>query len=93
MDEALQQLTGEDAAAAEALILDRLPGKIYGAGGRLAVPGGGHPSTQTPRPGSQAKRPSGTGAGVEMFREQSGAAGLAGRELPTDQTLAGPPRA
>ena len=45
------------------------------------------PSTRNPPPGA-GKTAERNRSRVEMFREQSGAAALAGRELPTDQTLA-----
>ncbi len=86
VDEAVQQLTGEDAAAAEALILDGLPGKTYGQVAKLAAQ-----AAVTVDPGSATRRRQEAErdlSRVEMFREQSGAAALAGRELPTDQTLA-----
>ncbi len=84
--EALQQLPDEDAAAAEALILPELPGKTYGQVVKLAV----HAAV-TVDPDSAARRREDAERNrsrVEMFREQSGAAALAGRELPTDQALA-----
>ncbi len=84
--EALQQLPDEDAAAAEALILPELPGKTYGQVVKLAV----HAAV-TVDPDSAARRREDAERNrsrVEMFREQSGAASLAGRELPTDQALA-----
>jgi hypothetical protein len=86
VDEALQQLSDKDAAEAEALILDRLPGKTYGQVTKLAVQ-----AAITVDPDSAARRREDAERNrsrVEMFREQSGAAALAGRELPTDQTLA-----
>jgi hypothetical protein len=86
VDEALQELSSEDAAAAEALILDGLPGKTYGQVVKLAVQ-----AAVTVDPDSAARRRQEAErdrSRVEMFREQSGAAALAGRELPTDQTLA-----
>ncbi len=84
--EALQQLSDEDAASAEALILPELPGKTYGQVVKLAV----HAAV-TVDPDSAARRREDAERNrsrVEMFREQSGAAALAGRELPTDQALA-----
>ena len=92
VSEALQQLSSEDAAAAEALILPDLPdlpdlpGKTYGQVARLAAR-----AAVTVDPESAARRRQDAERNrsrVEMFREQSGAAGLAGRELPTDQALA-----
>ena len=86
VDEALQQLSSQDAAAAEALILPDLPGKTYGQVARLAAR-----AAVTVDPDSAARRRQDAERNksrVEMFREQSGAAGLAGRELPTDQALA-----
>ncbi len=52
VDEALQQLSSQDAAAAEALILAELPGKTYGQVGQARRPGGGHrrPGLGSPAP-------------------------------------------
>ena len=86
VDEALQQLSSQDAAAAEALILADLPGKTYGQVARLAAR-----AAVTVDPDSAARRRQDAERNksrVEMFREQSGAAGLAGRDMPTDQALA-----
>ena len=38
----MEQLTGQDAAKAEAMILPDLPGKTYGQVEKLAAPGSGH---------------------------------------------------
>jgi hypothetical protein len=86
VNEALQQLTDEDAAAAEAMILADLPGKTYGQVVKLAVQAAitVDPESATRRR-EDAERNS---SRVTMFREESGAAGLSGRDLPTDQTLA-----
>jgi hypothetical protein len=86
VDEALQQLTTEDAAAAEAMILPGLPGKTYGQAVKLAVQAAitVDPESATRRREDAERNKS----RVEMFREGSGAAALAGREMPTDQTLA-----
>jgi hypothetical protein len=86
VDEALQQLSGEDAAAAEAMILPDLPGKTYGQAVKLAVQAAitVDPESATRRRQDAERNKS----RVEMFREGSGAAALAGREMPTDQTLA-----
>jgi Domain of unknown function (DUF222) len=86
VSEALQQLSSEDAAAAEALILPDLPGKTYGQVARLAAR-----AAVTVDPESAARRRQDAERNrsrVEMFREASGAAGLAGRDMPTDQALA-----
>ena len=86
VDEALQQLSGEDAAAAEALILADLPGKTYGQVARLAA---GVAVTVDPDSAARRRQDAERNKSrLEMFREQSGAAALAGRELPTDQALA-----
>ena len=86
VSEALQLLSAEDAAAAEAMILPDLPGKTYGQAVKLAVQAAitVDPESATRRR-QDAER---TKSRVEMFREESGAAALAGREMPTDQTLA-----
>ena len=86
VDEALQQLSGQDAAAAETMILPDLPGKTYGQVVKLAVQ-----AAVTVDPESATRRREDAERNrsrVEMFREASGAAALAGRELPTDQALA-----
>jgi Domain of unknown function (DUF222) len=86
VDAALVQLTGKDAAQAEALILPDLPGKTYGQVEKLAVQ-----AAITVDPESEKRRREHAEqhrSRVEMSREQSGAAALSGRDLPTDQTLA-----
>ncbi len=86
VDEALQQLPVEDAAAAEAMIQPDLPGKTYGQTVKLAVQ-----AAITVDPDSAARRREDAErhkCRVQLFREESGAAGLSGRDLPTDQTLA-----
>jgi hypothetical protein len=86
VSEALQQLSVEDAAAAEAMILPDLPGKTYGQVVKLAVQAAitVDPESATRRRADAEQNQS----RVTMFREESGAAGLSGRDLPTDQTLA-----
>ncbi|MGH3294760.1 MAG: DUF222 domain-containing protein, partial [Trebonia sp.] len=86
VDDALQQLSGQDAAAAEAIILPELPGKTYGQVVKVAAQAAisVDPESATRRR-QDAER---TKSRVEMFREESGAAALAGREMPADQTLA-----
>ena len=86
VNEALQQLSGQDAAAAEAMILPELPGKTYGQAVKLAAR-----AAITVDPDSATRRRQDAERNksrVEMFREASGAAALAGRDMPTDQTLA-----
>jgi len=86
VDEALQALAVEDATAAEAMILPDLPGKTYGQVVKLAVQ-----AAITVDPESATRRREDAEQNrsrVTMFREESGAAGLSGRDLPTDQTLA-----
>jgi hypothetical protein len=86
VNEALAQLSGEDAAAAEAMILADLPGKTYGQAVKLAARAA---VTVDPESATRRRRDAERNRSrVEMFREQSGAAALAGRELPTDQALA-----
>jgi hypothetical protein len=85
----LSVLTEDDAAAAEALILDRLaetpaltPGQLARLAAQTVVtvdPDGAERRRQT------AER---LDIRVRLWREQSGAAGLAGRNLPTDEALA-----
>ena len=86
VNEALQQLTSEDAAAAEAMILPDLPGKTFGQAVKLAAQ-----AAITVDPESAAGRREDAERNksrVTMFREESGAAALSGRDLPTGQTLA-----
>jgi hypothetical protein len=86
VDDALQSLSGVDASTAESMILSDLPGKTYGQVEKLAVL-----AALTVDPGSATRRREEAERDrcrVETFREQSGAAGLAARELPTDQALA-----
>jgi hypothetical protein len=86
VNEALQQLADEDAAAAEAMILPDLPGKTYGQVVKLAVEAAlsVDPESATRRREDAERNRS----RVAMFREESGAAALAGRDMPPDQTLA-----
>ena len=86
VDDALQQLSDGDAAAAEAMILPELPGKTYGQALKLAVQ-----AAITVDPESATRRRQDAEANkcrVHLVREESGAAGLSGRDMPTDQTLA-----
>jgi len=86
VNEALQPLSEQDAATAESMILPDLPGRTYGQAERLALQ-----AAITVDPESAARRREDAEqrkSRVEMFREQSGAAALSGRDLPTDQTLA-----
>ena len=86
VDEALQQLSPENVGAAEAMILPDLPGKTYGQIVKLAAQ-----AAITVDSESAARRREDAEQNlsrVTMFREESGAAGLSGRDMPTDQTLA-----
>jgi hypothetical protein len=86
VDQALNLLSDQDAARAEAMIVPDLPGKTYGQVQKLAVQAAltVDPESATRRREDAEQRKS----RVEMFREESGAAALSGRDLPTDQTLA-----
>jgi hypothetical protein len=84
--EALEFLSEEDKARAEAMILPELAGKTYSQAERLAVD-----AANTADPDSAAKRREHAErrkANVSLRRERSGAASLAGYDLPTDETLA-----
>jgi len=86
LPEALQQLTDKDAAAAEAMILPDLPGKTHGQVMKLAVQ-----AAITVDPESATRRREDAERNkcrVQLVREDSGAAGLSGRDMPTAQTLA-----
>jgi len=79
-------LSDEKAAQAEALILPELPGKTYGQVKRLA-----EQAALTVDPEAAARRRAHAereNTRVTLFREDSGAVGLSGRDLPTDQALA-----
>lgn len=84
-----QELSDEDAARAEALLLPQLAGttgKTYGQVMNLAsrIANVVDPGLAERRRKAAVKHAS----RVRMFREQSGAAGLSGRELPAGETLA-----
>jgi hypothetical protein len=86
VDDALAVLTDEDAAKAEAMILPRLPGKTYGQAEKLAVQAA---ITVDPRSATRRREDAERNrARVAMRRDPSGAASLAGYDLPTDETLA-----
>jgi hypothetical protein len=83
--EALLPLSDEAAARAEAMILPQLPGKTYAQVQKLA-----EQAAITVDPQAAARRREDAErrhCRVEMRREESGAAALSGRDLPTDQTL------
>jgi hypothetical protein len=87
--ETFQWLTDEDAAKAEAMILPRLTGttgKTYGQIMNLAarIANEVDPGLAERRRKAATKHAS----RVQMYREQSGAAALSGRDLPADETLA-----
>ncbi len=86
VDDALAPLTDADAAAAEALIVPELPGKTYGQVEKLAVA-----AAMSVDPGAAARRREDAErnrARVVLRRDPSGAASLAGDDLPTAQSLA-----
>ncbi|HEX3512572.1 MAG TPA: DUF222 domain-containing protein, partial [Trebonia sp.] len=87
--ETFQWLTDEDAARAEAMLLPQLTGttgKTYGQIMNLAA----RIATEVDPGLAERRRKAAVqhGSRVRLFREQSGAAGLSGRELPTGETLA-----
>jgi uncharacterized protein DUF222 len=87
--ETFQELSDEDAAKAEAMILPQLTGptgKTFGQIINLAAR-----IANEVDPGLAKRRRKAAvqhASRVRMFREQSGAAALSGRDLPTDETLA-----
>src|SRR5690349_7089462 len=86
VDDALAVLADEDAAKAEAMIVPHLAGKTYGQAEKLALQAG-----ITVDPGSATRRREDAErnrARVSLRRDPSGAASLAGYDLPTDETLA-----
>ena len=86
IDQALGPLTDEDTATAEALIMPELTGKTHSQVAKLAEQAAitVDPQSATRRR-EEAER---SRCRVQLFREESGAAGLSGRDLPTDQALA-----
>jgi Domain of unknown function (DUF222) len=84
--EAFQHLSDADAAHAEALILGRLAGKTHLQVMRLAALAASKVDPEgDARRRKNAEKQS---ARVRLWREQSGAAALAGFDLPTDEALA-----
>src|SRR5512146_3113784 len=84
--QALSPLTDQDAATAEAMIIAELAGKTHSQVAGLAAQ-----AAITVDPQSAARRreeAERTRSRVLLFREESGAAGLSGRDLPADQALA-----
>ena len=85
VSEAFLLLNNEDAATAEALVLPELPGKTYGQVKRLA-----EQAAITVDPDAAARRREHAereNSRVTMFREDSGAVAVSGRDLPVDQAL------
>jgi hypothetical protein len=83
--EAFLLLSDENAARAEAMILPELPGKTYGQVKRLA-----EQAAITVDPEAAARRREQAereNARVTMFREDSGAVAVSGRDLPVGQAL------
>jgi Domain of unknown function (DUF222) len=86
VDSALNLLGDQDAAKAEAIIVRELPGKTYGQVQKLAAQ-----AAVTVDPEAATRRREDAERNkcrVQMFREETGAAGLSGRDMPTGQTLA-----
>ncbi len=83
--EAFKHLSDADAAHAEALILGQLVGKTYLQVLRLAAAAA---SKVDPEGDERRRKDAEQSARVRLWREQSGAAALAGFDLPTDQALA-----
>jgi uncharacterized protein DUF222 len=86
VDEAMLLLSDEDAARAEAMIVPELPGKTYGQVAKLAAQAA---LTVDPEAATRRREEAEQNrCRVQLSREESGAAALSGRDLPTDQTLA-----
>jgi hypothetical protein len=83
--ETFKYLTDADAAGAEALILDQLAGKTFTQILRLAEQAA---LTVDPQLAQRRREQAQKSARVIFFREQSGTAGLSGRDLPPDEALA-----
>ncbi len=77
-----------EAARAEALILPEVAGKTYFQVEELARPGRPWPWRRTWPSGGVVGGGAGAGRGSLVFREESGAVGLSGRDLPAGQALA-----
>jgi len=84
--EAFKHLTDENAAHAESLILGKLKGKTYQQVLRLATAA----ASRVDPDGDERRRKAAEkqSARVRLWREQSGAAALAGFDLPPDEALA-----
>ncbi len=86
VSEAFLLLSDENAATAEAMLLPELPGKTYGQVKRLAEQAA---LTVDPQAAERRRRDAEMNrCRVELFREDSGAVALSGRDLPADQALA-----
>ena len=82
----LEPLDDGEAARAEALILDQLPGKTYPQVERLAWRAA---LAVAPDAAGRRRRAGERRARVTVFREESGTVGLSGRDLPAAEALAG----
>jgi hypothetical protein len=82
----LEPLDDDEAARAEALIVDELPGKTYPQVERLAVRAA---LAVAPDAAERRRSAAERRARVTVFREDSGTAGLSGRDLPAAEALAG----
>jgi hypothetical protein len=86
VEDALAVLTDDDAAKAEAMIVPQLPGKTYGQVEKLALQAA---ITVDPQSATRRREDAERNrARVTLRRDPSGAASLAGYDLPTDETLA-----
>ena len=83
--ETFRCLTDADAARAEAMIAGQLAGKAYMQVLRLAEQAA---LTVDPDLAGRRRIETQKDARVSLFREETGAAGLSGRDLPPDETLA-----
>jgi hypothetical protein len=81
-----EPLDEQEAARAEALILDELAGKTYPQVEKLAWRAA---LAVAPDAAERRRRAGEKQARVTMFREDSGAVGLSGRDLPAAEALAG----
>jgi hypothetical protein len=85
VDTAMNLLSPEDAARAEAMIVPELPGKTYGQVHQLATQAA---LTVDPQAGTRRRQDAERHKSrVHLFREETGAAGLSGRDLPVGQAL------
>jgi hypothetical protein len=86
--ETFEQLSDEDAARAEAMILLQLTGTTGKTFGQIINLAARIANEVDPGLAERRRKAAVQASRVRMFREPTGAAALSGRDLPTDETLA-----